>query len=215
MFLAKKLVLFDIDGVLLDSKTNMEAAWHDVQVQLGIRTGFSEYFQLIGRPFRDIIAMLGLSAQVDEIERVYKHSSAIHIEKVEFYPQAISTLCQLDNSGILIGIVTSKDAYRTKKILNLIPQVDFITIQTPNDKYRGKPSPDHLLVAMAEAHVDPADTVYVGDMDSDAEAANRAGVDYIHAAWGYGTTPHTKCAIAKDFSDLIALLKPVETPISK
>ena len=39
---------------------------------------------------------------------------------------------------------------------------------------------------MAEAGEDPFDTIYVGDMETDYIAAKRAGIDYVHAAWGYG-----------------------------
>ena len=39
---------------------------------------------------------------------------------------------------------------------------------------------------MAESETDPAETLYVGDMPTDREAADRAGIDYVHASWGYG-----------------------------
>src|SRR4029077_2160668 len=68
---ACQLVLLDLDGVLVDSRDAMEEAWRAVQHDLGITTPFAAYFREIGRPFREILARLGLTERTDEIERVY------------------------------------------------------------------------------------------------------------------------------------------------
>jgi HAD superfamily hydrolase (TIGR01509 family) len=201
----KQLILFDLDGVIVDSRDNMEHAWSEVQIQLGVRTPFKCYFSLIGRPFAEIISRLGLLPQLKEIEEVYSTTSSSNIDLIQFYPDVEKTLLVLVKRGMRLGIVTSKDVFRTSKILTRLP-FDFVTIQTPNGIYRGKPAPDHLMAAMAEANVDPDETVYVGDMDSDAEAAARAGIDYVHAKWGYGELTANPFAIALKFSDLPDIL---------
>jgi phosphoglycolate phosphatase-like HAD superfamily hydrolase len=70
---------------------------------------------------------------------------------------------------------------------------------------RGKPAPDHLLMAMAQAGSDPAETVYIGDMAADHEAARRAGIDYAHADWGYGRRPGDGSWILSSMRDLLEL----------
>ena len=92
---------------------------------------------------------------------------------------------KLQAQGRALGIVTSKDAVRTNAVISQL-KLKFVTIQSPAAPYRGKPAPDHLLLAMAVAGVDPKETVYIGDMDTDYQAAVRAGIDYVHASWGYG-----------------------------
>ena len=57
---------------------------------------------------------------------------------------------------------------------------------TSNDALKGKPAPDHILYAMSELNMNASDTLYIGDMDVDYEAAKRAHVNYAHALWGYG-----------------------------
>lgn len=197
----KRLITFDLDGVIVDSRENMERAWGEVQSRFGIHTPFESYFSLIGRPFEDIISRLGLSKRLIEIEEVYRITSSQNIDLVRFYPEVEKTLLVLKSAGMHFGMVTSKDAFRTEMIVKQLP-VKFVAIQTPNCTFRGKPAPDHLLVAMAEANVDPEDTAYVGDMDTDAEAAERAGVDYVHAEWGYGKLPKKVFTVARKFSDL-------------
>ncbi|MFT4176372.1 MAG: HAD family hydrolase [Luteolibacter sp.] len=181
----KKLILFDLDGVLLDSQANMEHAWAAVRKKTGITVPFEDYFALIGRPFRDILDRLGLGENQAAIEQAYMASSLYFLSNAPFYEGTKETLQALAASGKKLGIVTSKDEVRTKAVLDQLG-VKFSTIQCPKNPFRGKPAPDHLLIAMAESGEDPADTVYVGDMDTDYHAAVRAGIDYVHASWGYG-----------------------------
>lgn len=201
----KRLIGFDLDGVIVDSRGNMECAWSEVQARLGVHTSFESYFALIGRPFADIISQLGLLPQLQEIEEIYRITSSNNINLIQFYPDVEKTLLVLIKTGMSLGVITSKDGFRTGKILKRLP-VEFVTVQTPNSTYRGKPAPDHLMAAMAEANVDPIEAVYVGDMNTDAEAAARAGIDYIHAAWGYGESPANAFAVAHKFSDLPDIL---------
>ncbi|HVJ46399.1 MAG TPA: HAD-IA family hydrolase [Luteolibacter sp.] len=181
----KKLILFDLDGVLLDSRTNMEHAWAAVRKKTGITVPFENYFALIGRPFRDILDRIGLKENQAAIEQAYMAASLYFLSNASFYEGTKEALQELAAGGRKLGIVTSKDAVRTKAVIEQLG-VEFSTIQCPTKPFRGKPAPDHLLLAMAESGEDPADTVYIGDMDTDYRAAVRAGIDYIHASWGYG-----------------------------
>ena len=47
----KKLILFDFDGVLFDSKKNMEISWQRVMQKFQIKKNFSHYEKFIGLPF--------------------------------------------------------------------------------------------------------------------------------------------------------------------
>ena len=56
----------------------------------------------------------------------------------------------------------------------------------PKDSLRGKPAPDQLLYTIAHLNIDPKDAFFVGDMQSDKDCAERAGVKFIHAKYGFG-----------------------------
>src|SRR5690606_23280337 len=90
----------------------------------------------------------------------------------------------LTDAGCRLGVVTSKPRQRAVPLVEMLG-ASFVTVRTP-EAVRGKPAPDPLMLAMVDAGVDPADTIYVGDMAVDQQAARRAGVAYAHAAWGYG-----------------------------
>ena len=199
---SKKLLLFDLDGVLIDSKSNMKYAWSVVQRVAKVNVAFDNYFELIGRPFSEILKILSLDDNLEDIEDIFKCASLDRLDLVRFYPDVVNTLINMRENNIKLGVVTSKDYDRTNIILSKLP-VDFTSIQTPNNKYRGKPAPDSILVAMAEAGVDPKDTVYIGDMLVDFEASVRAKVDYIHAEWGYQSIPFNQVVKIKSITELI------------
>lgn len=204
--ISKKTVLFDLDGVLLNSRPNMERAWKDVQDRSGVTVDFEDYFKNIGRPFSDILAILGLQDRVDEIEPIYSQSSKDNFDLATFYPFVEESLQKIEDHGIKLGIVTSKDQERTNIVLDRLP-VKFSSVQTPNPCFRGKPAPDHLLAAMAELNVDPKDSLFVGDAEVDAMAALRAGIDYCHANWGYGETTLDHVTFLNDIQSLLIFLE--------
>ena len=204
--ISKKAVLFDLDGVLLNSRPNMERAWQDVRDQSGVTVEFEDYFKNIGRPFRDILTILGLQDRADEIESVYSKSSKDNFDLAAFYPFVVESLQKIEDHGIKLGIVTSKDQERTNIVLNRLP-VKFSSVQTPNPCFRGKPAPDHLLSAIADLNVDPKDSLFVGDAEVDAMAALRAGVDYCHANWGYGETKLDHVTFLNDIQSLLIFLE--------
>ena len=181
----KTLILLDLDGVIIDSRKNMELSWSTVQTVFQIDIPFKNYFKLIGRPFNDVIDILGLTDYGDKIKKVYDVASASRQDLVKFFDECIELLKEFKKDGLKIGIVTSKTAERTEKIVQTMG-VDFNVVECPNDKSRGKPNPDPLLKAMFKCGKDPIETIYIGDMPVDCEAACRAKIDYIHANWGYG-----------------------------
>ena len=54
----KKLIIFDLDGVIIDSKENMRVSWKAVNKSLNLKISFKRYFDKIGMPFEDILKKL-------------------------------------------------------------------------------------------------------------------------------------------------------------
>ena len=179
-----KLFVFDLDGVLIDSLSNMETAWQAVKVQHGVKNPFSDYKEQIGRPFPEIMKALGLEKQHFEIFETYKTYSRMSLDEIPLYDGVYDTLTELKSQGKKIALCTSKGRDTVKLLEHKLPEFDCISC--PTSELRGKPAPDQLLYLMAYLNVDPADTVYVGDMIFDQEAAQRAGVHFKYADWGFG-----------------------------
>ena len=183
-----ELILLDLDGVLIDSRPAMEHAWRRVQDDHGVDLPFSTYFAQIGRPFDDIMTRMGLADRMPGIADSYEAGATEAVDLARPYPGVVHALAECSRRGTTLGIVTSKDSQRTAVILDRLG-ASFDTVRAPQVGVRGKPAPGLLMLAMVDAGVDPADTLFVGDMQVDLEAARRAGVSFVHAAWGYGRVP--------------------------
>ncbi len=198
----KRMILFDLDGVLLNSRENMRYAWEKASAKAGVEVEFEVYFKEIGRPFQTILKRIGVADPDHAIESNFRIASMERLDLLSFYPHVQHVLGQLSSEGFKLGIVTSKDKMRTNAIIAMLA-VEFDSVRSPNENLRGKPAPDHLLMAMAQANVDPTETLYIGDMEADCEAAQRARVDYAHATWGYGDQPEGDCWVLSEISDLL------------
>ena len=191
-----KAYIFDLDGVLIDSKKMMSHAWTKCQLEHNLDQPFSEYFKHIGKPFRDIMKELGIKNS-DAVKNTYdKASMQLMDEFLVFYPGVEDTLNKL-KKGYKIAVVTSKTAERTKVILEKL-DVEFDYIVSPKKGLRGKPAPDQILWCLAMINTAPKDAIYVGDMQVDYDASQRAGTGFIHATYGYG---NVECELSVDQID--------------
>ena len=81
----KKVLIFDIDGVLLDSKKNMQLSWKAVQKKFQLNNiKFLDYFSRIGQPFEQILIQLDIKKNFKEIKECYDRNSIINKKKSNF-----------------------------------------------------------------------------------------------------------------------------------
>ena len=180
----KKLVLFDLDGVLVDSKKNMQHSWDLTSKQFDLNVPFSRYFSFVGKPFKDILKSLRIKKNYKLIHSTFSSNSRKNFNKIKIYPGIKETLRYLRKKKVIIGVVTSKDEFRTKKILARF-SIKAKIVQCPEKGLRGKPYPDQLNVAVKKVGIKKMHSIYVGDTRYDKKAAKAAKIDFLLAKYGY------------------------------
>ena len=180
----KKLVLFDLDGVLFDSKRNMKHSWDLTSKKFNLKIPFKNYFNFVGRPFKDILKLLKVKNNFTSIEKSFSNISKTNLHKIKIYPNVKNVLSYLKKKNILIGIVTSKDKFRTKKILRSY-NIKINLVQCPQNGLRGKPYPDQINKILKKTKIKRYNCVYVGDAKVDELAARAAKIDFLFAKYGY------------------------------
>lgn len=202
----KKLYLFDLDGVIIDSKKNMQLSWNSVNKKFKLNISFEEYFSLIGRDFKEILRRLKIkNRNLSNIEKVFKSSSIKNFNKYKLFPNVRIVLKKLKQKDIKIGIVTSKDCLRTKKVLKKF-SLNFDEVRCSNGKLAGKPEPDKIFDILQKLKISKNKAVYVGDMMVDKKTAKNAGVKYIHASYGYSPKKIIHKNTIHSFDELIKTL---------
>ena len=78
--------MFDLDGVLFNSKSNMKISWEKTKKLHGLKKSFNHYFLLIGNPFSKILFKLGIKKNHQKIEKTFKETSIKNINLVKPYP---------------------------------------------------------------------------------------------------------------------------------
>ncbi|MFE2709153.1 HAD-IA family hydrolase [Streptomyces mirabilis] len=202
------VLLLDLDGVLVNTRPVMQEAWRAVQQTHGIDLPFEKYEQHLGRPFNDIMERLEL-ADADRIHQTYAEASKAASPLARPFEGVEEVLHAFAAANWRLGVVTSKPLDRAAPLLAQLG-CPFATVRAPGGPGRGKPAPDPLLLALVDLAADPASGTYVGDMEVDREAARRAGVSYVHAAWGYGAPGTPEPQIAQSPVDLLRLLNASE-----
>ena len=180
----KLLLIFDLDGVIFNSKKNMQSAWIQTSKKFQLNIPFKYYFREIGKPFLEILKSLGVQPKAD-IYEYFKQISLREIDKIKPYKGAVKQLKLLKKNKIKFSIVTSKDIKRTKILLKKF-DIKPNTIHCPNNKLRGKPYPDHLLRSVKMNKMKSSNACFIGDTKIDYLAAKRAKIDFIFAKYGYG-----------------------------
>ena len=202
----KKVLIFDLDGVLVDSKINMKKAWAAVQKKFNFQEKkFRDYFSKIGQPFNIILSQLSILNNHKQIKKCYDSNSIKNLDIVKFYPKTIKELKWLYSKNIYLCIVTSKDKIRTNLMLGDAKKL-FSIIQCPQKNLIGKPYPDQILNVIKKLNVTKKDCVYIGDTNIDYLSAKNAKIDFIFAEWGYGPNHNYKLTI-KNITKLKSLLQ--------
>ncbi len=210
------LVLFDLDGTLVDSQHAVVAAMTQAWRAHGLDDPAAEEVRrVIGLPLATgIAALLPDHARVapERLAESYRESflelrrRPDHVEPL--YPGARAALDALRAAGRLLGIATGKSRRGLIATLERHGLVDrFVTLKTADDG-PGKPAPDMVVQAMAEVGARPGGTTMVGDTVFDIQMARGAGVRAIGVAWGYHGVDELRAAgaarVVRNFAELPA-----------
>ena len=111
-------ILFDLDGVILNSEKNMRLTWNQTRVKFKLNQSFTKYKRYVGLPFNDILKKINIKSNIDEIRKYYFKISKINNFKLSLFPKVKDTIRDLEKKKIKYSIVTSKDKIRTNIIIN-------------------------------------------------------------------------------------------------
>jgi len=213
-----KLVIFDIDGTLVDSQDFLLEAQRRAFAAHHIEPPSRERsLSIVGLSLREAFTVLaGEKGPVESLAQAYRDAWAVMRDDPAFddplYPGASETVAALaGRDSVMLGIATGKSRRGVTHLLDRRGWSDwFSTVQT-SDEHPSKPAPDMIFTALAETGAPAAATYMIGDTTYDMAMARAAGVHPIGVAWGYHPPAELHEAgaerIIADFEELLHLIE--------
>ncbi len=165
-------LLFDMDGVLVDSVTVWWRALNEALINAHYNSITKEEFiqHYWGHDLHDTLSMIKVNS------KIIPHCNALYetyVDQVALFPNVINVLTSLHSYPK--AIITNTPRFLTEKVIrNLMLESFFDVIVTGDDVGKGKPYPDIIYNACDQLQLHPSNTVLIGDTQSDIAAGRAA-----------------------------------------
>ena len=191
--MGKKIVIFDLDGTLLDTLEDLTFSLNFVlnsfgyeqktlaQVQSYIGNGISK---LIERAIPNGGENLNYEMCISLFKECYKNNM---FNNTKPYKGIINLLNKIKEKGIIIAVVSNKFDFAVKKLCDnfFYGLVDYALGENESNSKNIKPSPKNILNILDCYKIQIGDALYVGDSDVDIKTAINAGILCVSVSWGY------------------------------
>jgi HAD superfamily hydrolase (TIGR01549 family) len=208
--MALAAVIWDMDGTLFDSSSVVPGAFIAALRESG--TGEISAEQVIaayglGPPAAMLAHFLGRPATDAEVDRYHRELEAA-ARATALYPGIVDVL-EAIQPAVKLGVFTGA-SHRAAGILLAATGLSqfFDEVVGGDEVSHAKPAPDGVLEACRRLHVHPTESAYVGDAAVDLEAARRAGVLAVGAAWGHMYSADSSAdVVARSPAEVVAIIR--------
>lgn len=179
----KKLVIFDVDGLILDTEHQWQITWDIVGKEMGL-DGYSEFLKIVGTTGKDVSRVLERDFGKEKADLFLEKVRQIGPDRIENYlevkPGLYELLDFLDEMKISKAVATAtnrKDTLHRFEKVHINGRFD-VTV-CGDEVHIRKPNPEIYLTTLKKAGIDAKDALILEDSVVGVEAAYRAGVDCI------------------------------------
>ena len=189
-----KLVIFDLDGTLLNTIDDLGTAANHTLAELGLpQHTLDEYRLMVGNGMRKLImrALPQDKASDDAfVDSTLAAFLSYYADHIDVYTKPYSGIPKLINSlstrGYKLAVASNKiQAGAERLIEKFFPGIPFVAVMGNSPLYPLKPDAAVVEYIMDKAGTDRAHTVMVGDSGTDIQTARNAGIPIIAVSWGF------------------------------
>jgi phosphoglycolate phosphatase len=189
----KQLVIFDLDGTLLDTVADLANATNMALEQCGYPTHSVEaFYKFVGNGINKLFAR-ALPAECSDEENVLRirslfvpYYNAHNADCSRPYPGVVELLRTLEKKGVKLAVASNKYHEATLKLVHhFFPDIHFAAVYGQRDGVPIKPAPDVVFDILQDTGVPKEETLYVGDSGVDMLTACHAEVESVGVTWGF------------------------------
>lgn len=189
------VLLFDLDGTLVDTADDLGAALNYVLRLKGLPLVADSAYRPVASHGAKGLLELGFGSRIDEFDFTELRNALLsyYAEHVADQSRCFEGIAELLDwcraTKARYGIVTNKPWRLAKALIRQLPELQDCSILLGGDSLPvRKPNPSPLWLCCQQLAVTPQQCWYIGDAERDIEAANRAGMASLLALWGYIAT---------------------------
>ncbi len=188
-----KLVIFDLDGTLLDTIDDLKEAVNHAMSLRGFPTFTrDEVMAMVGHGARNLMRKaLPLGHKDDDmVNAAYDDFKAYYITHIDVhtkpFPGIHDLLTQLHQEGVMLAVASNKFQEGTEHLIKeFFPEIPFVAVLGGRPDFPLKPDPEIVNEVLRKAGIEKEDAVIIGDSDTDMETAANGGIMGIAVNWGY------------------------------
>jgi HAD superfamily hydrolase (TIGR01509 family) len=175
-------VIFDLDGLMVDSEPIALEVWREVLTPYGVQLSAQVYSRVIGlEPRRGagmMIEIFDLPMSVDELLKTYwQHRTEVMEQRIDPQPGLLELIDTLDQAGLRLGVASNSPHFYVLRILAAIGLDRRMACTVGSDQVQaGKPAPDVYLSAAECLQVRPEACLAIEDSPAGVEAVHTAGM---------------------------------------
>ena len=192
MFEGNRAVLFDLDGTLVDSATDLGRAADKMRTDRGLEPRpLAQYRAMAGAGARGMLGIaFGIAPGDPDFdllrEEFFSNYTACMFDHTAAFDGVTDLIAALDARGLRWGVVTNKAARFTEPLLRALPVFASCAVAVSGDTTpHAKPHPEPLFEAARRLGIAPGQCIYVGDDERDIVAGRAAGMVTVAANYGY------------------------------
>ena len=188
-----KLVIFDLDGTLLDTIDDLKEAVNHAMSLRGFPTFTrDQVMAMVGHGARNLMRKaLPLGHKDDDmVDAAYDDFRAYYITHIDVhtkpFPGIHDLLTQLHQEGVLLAVASNKFQEGTEHLIKeFFPEIPFVAVLGGRPDFPLKPDPEIVNEVLRKAGLEKEDAVMIGDSDTDMETAANGDIMGIAVNWGY------------------------------
>lgn len=189
----KKLVIFDLDGTLLNTIADLGTAANFALSECGYPTHpISAYPRFVGSGITKLLERVlpECDRSSENIERLRPHFKEYYgqhmADATEPYPGIPELLRQLTSRNIAVAVASNKYQTAVEKLIqHYFPEVKWSAIEGQKEGIPVKPDPSIVFEILGKCPTPKSDVLYVGDSGIDMETAHRACIESAGVTWGF------------------------------
>jgi len=215
-----QLVIFDLDGTLLDTLDDLSAAVNYAMEQRGFpQHTREEYRMMVGHGAQNLMS-LALpkehahdESMIDSALADFRSYYNAHIDVyTKPFPGIPELIEKLHRKGIKLAVASNKFQEGTEHLIKVFfPEIPFVAILGNRPNHPLKPDPEVVGEILRKTGLSKEEIVMVGDSDTDMETAANSGIRGIAVSWGYRDMKNNPgLIVVESTEDLLKILIPTK-----